>query len=87
MYGDTGTALATFGQVVAAGTAPNALPALANIDPPRMVQVQVRLLGERGLTAWQCGTVRARRDGEQGDAEAKGGAGGAVTLVASHRED
>ncbi|MBK9739202.1 MAG: phosphoribosylformylglycinamidine cyclo-ligase [Actinobacteria bacterium] len=47
----------------------------------------VRLLGERGLTAWQCGTVRARRDGEQGDAEAKGGAGGAVTLVASHRED
>jgi hypothetical protein len=41
-YGDTGTANPTFGQVVAAGTATNALPALANIDPPRMFQFQVR---------------------------------------------
>jgi phosphoribosylformylglycinamidine cyclo-ligase len=39
------------------------------------------LLRERGLTAWTCGEVRARRDGESGDAEAKGGRGGAVTLV------
>ena len=44
IYGDTGTPLATFGQVVAAGTAANALPALANIDPTRMVQLQVRVL-------------------------------------------
>ena len=43
------------------------------------------LLAERGLSAWVCGTVRARRDGEHGDAEAKGGAGGAVTLVGEHR--
>ena len=42
IYGDTATPNPTFGQVVAAGTATNALPALANIDPPRMFQVQVR---------------------------------------------
>jgi hypothetical protein len=32
----------TFGQLVAVGTATNAIPALANIDPPRMFQFQVR---------------------------------------------
>jgi hypothetical protein len=42
IYGDTATVNPTFGQVVAVGSATNALPALANIDPPRMVQVQVR---------------------------------------------
>ena len=42
IYGDTATPNPTFGQVVAAGTAPNALPALANIDPPRMFQFQVK---------------------------------------------
>jgi carboxypeptidase family protein/TonB-dependent receptor-like protein len=41
-YGDTGTVNTTFGQLVAAGTATNAIPALANIDPPRMFQFQVR---------------------------------------------
>jgi hypothetical protein len=41
-YGDTGTVNPTFGQLVAVGTATNALPALANIDPPRMFQLQVR---------------------------------------------
>ena len=41
-YGDTPTVNPTFGQVVAVGTATNALPSLANIDPPRMVQLQVR---------------------------------------------
>jgi hypothetical protein len=44
VYGDTGTANATFSQVVSAGAASNALPSLANIDPPRMFQVQVRYL-------------------------------------------
>ena len=34
----------TFGQVAAVGTATNAIPALANIDPPRMVQFQIRYL-------------------------------------------
>jgi phosphoribosylformylglycinamidine cyclo-ligase len=45
----------------------------------------IALLTERGLRAWACGTVRERREGERGDAEAKGGAGGAVTLVGQHR--
>ena len=44
VYGDTGTANTTFGQVVSAGTASNALPSLANIDPPRMFQLQVKYL-------------------------------------------
>jgi hypothetical protein len=43
-YGDTGTPNPTFGQVVAVGAATSALPALANIDPPRMFQLQVRFL-------------------------------------------
>ncbi|MEO7156782.1 MAG: TonB-dependent receptor [Vicinamibacterales bacterium] len=43
-YGDTAAVNATFGQVVAVGTASTAIPALANIDPPRMVQFQVRYL-------------------------------------------
>jgi hypothetical protein len=41
-YGDLATVNNTFGQVVSPGTATNALPALANIDPPRMFQFQVR---------------------------------------------
>ena len=42
-YGDAAAVNPTFGQVVSAtNTQTNALPALANIDPPRMFQVQVR---------------------------------------------
>jgi hypothetical protein len=41
-YGDLAAINNTFGQVVSPGTAANALPALANIDPPRMFQLQVR---------------------------------------------
>jgi len=43
-YGDTTTINNTFSQLVAVGTASNAIPALANIDPPRMFQLQVRFL-------------------------------------------
>jgi hypothetical protein len=43
-YGDTATVNPTFGQVVAVGTATNAIPALANIDPPRTFQFQIRYL-------------------------------------------
>jgi hypothetical protein len=32
----------TSGQLVAAGNATNAIPAFANIDPPRMFRVPVR---------------------------------------------
>ncbi len=43
VYGDTAIALPTFGQFVGAvGTSPNAIPAFANIDPPRMFQLQAR---------------------------------------------
>jgi hypothetical protein len=44
VYGDTSTPNATFGQFVPVGTATNAIPAFANIDPPRMFQLQVRLI-------------------------------------------
>ena len=43
-YGDTATVNPTFGQLVAVGTATNAIPALANIDPPRTFQLQIRYL-------------------------------------------
>jgi hypothetical protein len=43
VYGDTGTPNPTFGQLgPISGT--NALPAFANVDPPRMFQVQVRFI-------------------------------------------
>jgi hypothetical protein len=42
-YGNTATVAPTFGQFVAGvGTATNAIPAFANIDPPRTFQVQAR---------------------------------------------
>ncbi len=43
VYGDLATPASTFGQFVGGvGTATNAIPAFANIDPPRMFQLQVR---------------------------------------------
>ena len=42
IYGDSGTANPSFGQIVSVGATTNALPALANIDPPRMFQLQAR---------------------------------------------
>jgi hypothetical protein len=44
IYGDTATANPTFGQLVAVGAATNAIPSLANIDPPRMFQFQARFI-------------------------------------------
>jgi hypothetical protein len=44
VYGDIATVNPTFGQLVAAGTASNAIPAFANVDPPRMFQLQVRFV-------------------------------------------
>lgn len=44
IYGDTATPNPTFGQLVAVGTATNAIPAFANIDPPRMFQLQARFI-------------------------------------------
>ena len=42
VYGDTATPNPTFGQVAAVGSAPSAIPAFANVDPPRMFQLQAR---------------------------------------------
>ena len=44
VYGDTGTPNSTFGQLAAVGTTATAIPAFANVDPPRMFQVQVRFV-------------------------------------------
>ncbi|MGB7923063.1 MAG: TonB-dependent receptor [Pyrinomonadaceae bacterium] len=49
IYGDTGTPSPTFGQLVAVPTVngiptTNALPAFANVDPPRMFQLQGRFI-------------------------------------------
>jgi phosphoribosylaminoimidazole (AIR) synthetase len=52
---------------------------------PSDEQAAISLLAARGITAWNCGIVRAKRDGETGDANAKGGKGGAVTLVGDYR--
>ena len=43
-YGDTGTVNSTFGQLAAVGTSTSAIPAFANLDPPRMVQLQARFI-------------------------------------------
>jgi hypothetical protein len=44
IYGDTAAPSSTFGQIVTVGSAANALPSLANIDPPRMFQLQARFM-------------------------------------------
>jgi hypothetical protein len=41
-YGDTATVNPTFGQIASVGTSASALPAFANVDPPRMFQLQIR---------------------------------------------
>jgi hypothetical protein len=42
VYGNGAAPNATFGQLAPVGTAPNAIPAFANVDPPRMFQLQAR---------------------------------------------
>jgi hypothetical protein len=44
IFGNTDTPSPTFGQLVAVGAATNAIPAFANVDPPRMFQMQVRFI-------------------------------------------
>ena len=46
VYGNTDTPSPTFGQLVAVGTATSAIPAFANVDPPRMFQLQARVIFE-----------------------------------------
>lgn len=59
---------------------------MAALIGAQSVDRTIELLRMRGVDAWVAGAVRARRGGEVGDAEAKGGSGGAVTLVGSHRD-
>ncbi|HTS03721.1 MAG TPA: TonB-dependent receptor [Thermoanaerobaculia bacterium] len=42
IYGNAAAPASTFGQLVAVGTSSTALPALANVDPPRMFQLSAR---------------------------------------------
>ena len=51
---------------------------------PDAVDGALDLLAERGVAAWVCGEVRTREPEERGDAEAKGGGGGAVSLVGTY---
>lgn len=44
IYGDAAAPNTNFGQLVAPGSAATALPNLANLDPPRMFQAQVRFI-------------------------------------------
>jgi TPP-dependent trihydroxycyclohexane-1,2-dione (THcHDO) dehydratase len=44
VYGDTLTVNPTFGQLAAVGMTANAIPAFANVDPPRMFQMQFRFI-------------------------------------------
>lgn len=43
-YGNTDTPSSTFGQFASVGTSTTAIPAFANIDPPRMFQLQARFI-------------------------------------------
>ena len=44
----------------------------------------LRLLAERGVGAWRCGSIRPAAPGETGDAAAKGGDGGVAVVVGQH---
>jgi len=48
---------------------------------PASADTALARLRARGIDAWVAGTVRDRLDGEIGDAAAKGGGGGSVSLV------
>jgi phosphoribosylformylglycinamidine cyclo-ligase len=52
--------------------------------PESIAQLAITSLQASGQSAWVCGQVRKRGADEHGDAKAKGGNGGAVTLVGKH---
>ena len=56
---------------------------IAVLDPGS-VDAALARLAARGVEAWVLGAVRPRADGELGDAPAKGGSGGSVTLHGTH---
>jgi len=50
-----------------------------------IAQLAITSLQASGQSVWVCGQVRKRGANEQGDAKAKGGNGGAVTLVSNYK--
>ena len=52
--------------------------------PQDSVDEALVLLSARGVSAWPCGAVRQRKPAEIGDAPAKGGEGGAVSLSGTY---
>lgn len=88
----TWTPPAIFGLVAEVGAVPlgemertfnQGVGMVAFVDPGS-VDAALGRLAARGVPAWVAGAVRRRRDGESGDAPAKGGAGGAATLHGTH---
>jgi phosphoribosylformylglycinamidine cyclo-ligase len=51
------------------------------VVPAAVAGQAVATLAGRGVGAWVCGEVRARREGDTGDDAAKGGTGGSVRLA------
>lgn len=54
------------------------------IVPSSVVDESIAILTLRGISSWVCGQVRERSLGEPGDAQAKGGQGGAVIVRGVH---
>ena len=57
---------------------------MAVVLPEQFVDSAHEACAQHGITMWRAGTVRQRRDGESGDAPAKGGGGGSATLVGTY---
>lgn len=53
--------------------------------PAGQAQLAITSLKSLGIKAWECGIVRKRNENEFGDAVAKGGNGGAVSLVGNYK--
>lgn len=54
------------------------------ILPAERADEAMGILQARGVNAWACGQVRERQAGERGDAPAKGGGGGAASLLGEY---
>lgn len=55
------------------------------VVPEERVDATRGTLDSQGIKSWVCGRVREREPGEAGDAAAKGGSGGAVTVRGDYR--
>lgn len=55
------------------------------VVPADCVNDALATITQSGVDAWICGEVRERQPGESGDAPAKGGEGGAVSVLGAYR--